>query len=109
MSANDVEGMRVQAQAMIETGQSPFLCMYFDKSCKRVYLMADSESVKKVRESRALIEIENILKSTFEECNKLTLYDQKLEAERVWYFSCQQGRAGLGSHKCHALKPTWLL
>ena len=44
--------------------------------------MADSESLKKVQELRALLDIENILKTTFEEGKKLILYDQKFEAEK---------------------------
>ena len=83
MNANEIygyQGLRVETQAMIENEQTPFLCFHFDKMSKRVFIMADSESLKKVQELRTLLDIENILKTTFEEGKKLILYDQKFEA-----------------------------
>eukprot|EP00092_Neocalanus_flemingeri_P087057 GFUD01109795.1.p1 GENE.GFUD01109795.1~~GFUD01109795.1.p1 ORF type:complete len:558 (+),score=116.80 GFUD01109795.1:48-1721(+) len=86
------EGLRIQVQTMIETKQTPFLSMHLDQETKRVYVMADSESIKKLRESNALIEIEQILKTSFEEGKKLNLYDQKYEAKSA----CTRSL-----HSCH--------
>ena len=84
------QGLRVEAQVLIEEEQTPFLCMHFDKTSEKIFILADSESLQKLRKVEALVEIENILKSTFEESKKLTMFDQKAEVERP---SCQ--RAGL--------------
>ena len=94
MNANDIcgyQGLRVEAQALIENEQTPFLSMYFDKTSGKVFILADSESLEKVREVEALIEIEEILKRTFEESKKLIMFDQKAEVERPTYLSCAGG------------------
>ena len=70
--ASGYEGLRLQAKALVETNQSRFLCFYLDETSKKVHLMADSESLKKVRESEALLEIEAILKSTFKASKQST-------------------------------------
>ena len=103
------DGLRASAKTMIENEQSPLVCMYFDKVSQKVYIIADSESLKKIQKLQALVDIENVLKCTFEEFQELSLFGQKFEAERPWYFSCRQGRAGLSRHSCHALKPTFQL
>ena len=88
------EGLRIQAEALIKRDQTPLLCIYLDPASKNVYLMGDSESVKKVGQLKALLDIESILKTTFESSKKLTFYDQKSEDRTV----CSR------THSCH-LKP----
>jgi len=90
------EGLRIQAEALIKSDQTPLLCIYLDPVSKNVYLMGDSESVKKVGELKALLDFESILKTTFESSKKLTFYDQRSEAQTV----CSR------THSCH-LKPTF--
>ena len=106
MNANAIcgyQGLRVEAQAVIENEQTPFLCFHFDKMSKRVFIMADSESLKKVQELKALLDMENILKTTFEEGKKLMMYDQKCEAEKLL---CVNRPNGIPTqHKCHLPKP----
>ena len=101
MNANDIcgyQGLRVEAQALIENEQTPFLSMYFDKTSGKVFILADSETLQKVREVKALVEIEDILKITFEESKKLTMFDQKFEVRRP-----------SSHHTCQALKPQYQL
>jgi len=103
------DGLRASSKTMIEEDQSPLVCLYFDKVSQKVFIMADSQSLKKIRKLQALVDIENVLKCTHEEGQELGLFDQKFEAERPWYFSCRQGRAGLSQHSCHVLKPQFQL
>ena len=110
MNANEIygyQGLRVETQAMIENEQTPFLCFHFDKMSKRVFIMADSESLKKVQELRALLDIENILKTTFEEGKKLILYNQKFEAEKP--ICGNRSTSNPTIHTCHLPKPKFQL
>jgi len=90
------EGLKIQAEALIERDQTPLLCMYLDPVSKNVYIMGESECVKEVRESRALLDLEIILKTKLELNKKLTFYDQKSEDPKV----CSRS-----PHSCHALTP----
>ena len=69
------DGLRASAKTIIENEQSPLVCMYFDKVSQKVYIIADSESLKKIRKIQALVDIENVLKCTIEESQDVGLFD----------------------------------
>jgi len=51
------------------------LCFYLDKESNEVKMIADSESHRKVVESKLLEKVEEMLKSSLQEKNKLKFYD----------------------------------
>ena len=81
---------------MIE--QTPFLCMHFDKTSEKVFILADSQSLLKLGE----VEIENILKRTFEESKKLKMFDHRFEDGSL-------GISSLGRMICQGALRTWPL
>jgi len=68
-------GLHAEARTLIEEHQTPLLCFYLDKESNEVKMIADSESHRKVVESKLLEKVEEMLKSSLQEKNKLKFYD----------------------------------
>jgi hypothetical protein len=89
-------GWLAKVKDLVEREGTPFLCLYLDQKTQQVNLVADCESQKKLRESKALTELEDILKRTNEEKSSLQFYDHHHEAVN----SCPSS-----THSCHQSKP----
>ena len=88
-------------QNVVEKNQTPIFCFYVDQATQKVHLMSDSESFKQIRESNAILEIENILNRTVERTKKLNF------SNLIFGEDEQSCRTGL--HKCHLPPPKFQL
>jgi len=88
-------------QNVVEQNQTPLLCFYVNQLTQKVHLMSDSESVRQIRESKTILEIEKILSSTFEGKKNLNFSNLIFDGDKQ---SCQKG-----VHKCHLPQPKFQL
>jgi len=81
-------GWLAQVKDLVEQDGTPFLCLYLDQKTQRVNFVSDCESQKKLRDSKALTELEDILKSTNEKKTALQFYNHQHEVVS----SCHQSQ-----------------
>ena len=86
-----------QVKDLVEQEGTPFLCLYLDQKTQQVNLVADCESQKKLRESKALTGLEEILKGTNEMKTALQFYNLQHEVVNPCPGSV---------HSCHQSQPS---
>jgi len=98
-----LEEWKDQTQNLVEQNGIRLLCLYIDQKSGKVNLLADSESKKRLGQSRAALkDLESILESKVDEKVNLCLYDhnQVLESEEP----CSKS-----GHSCHHPAPMFQL